>query len=54
MDGAGEQMMPCRQDCDEPEGGAGGQEHTHELGARDEGGCVVLPAPTTSEEQKKT
>jgi len=52
MDGAGEQMMPRRQDCDEPEGDAGGQEHTHEPGARDNAGRVVLPGVASTEEKK--
>ena len=51
MDGAGQQVMPRRQYRDEPEDDASGQEHAHELGTRDEGGCVVLPPPTTAKQQ---
>ncbi len=51
VDGSGQQVVPRRQQRDEPEDDAGGQEHTHELGARDEGGCVVLPATAASKEK---
>ncbi len=51
VDGSGQQVVPRCQQRDEPEDDAGGQEHTHEFGARDEGGCVVLPATTASKEK---
>ncbi len=50
MDGSGQQVMSRRQPGDEPEDDASGQEQAHELGARDDGGCVVLPPPTTAKE----
>jgi len=52
VDGSGQQVVPRRQQRDEPEDDACGQEHTHELGARDEGGRILLPAPPTSKEQE--
>jgi len=37
--------MARRQNTDEPEGDAGGQEHAHEPSTRCESCHVVLPAP---------
>ena len=52
VDGTGQQVMPDRQNCDEPEDDAGRQEQPNEPSARDDAGRVVLPGAATTEETK--
>ncbi len=51
VEGSGQQVVPRRQQRDEPEDDAGDQEHTHELGVRDDGSSILLPATAASEEK---
>jgi len=50
VDGTCQQVMSRHQHRDEPEDDTGDQEHTHELGARDEGSCIILPAAAAAKE----
>ncbi len=52
VDGSGQQMVPRRQQRDEPEDDASGQEYAGELGAGNDGSSIILPAPATVEEEK--